>query len=170
MTNVGVMLDNSAVLQNKSVDWPKLQAERKSWQLRASQECDECKAERKRRCCVRIPGNHNEHKHRSERFAHAPYIHPFNMPRYHAQQLRSIEFAKAKNRRLLWVRANDWPIASGDEELSEEELTRLRRNWLQLHDKQTAGIMGLLPLVRELPMRLTGTEDAGGNDSEFHSI
>ena len=50
--------------------------------------------------------------------------------------------------------------ASGDEELTPEDLARLRNNWLQLHDKLTAGIMGLLPLVRGMPMRLTGTENA----------
>jgi hypothetical protein len=122
-------------------------------------ECDICAAERRRRCCVAIAGNHNERKHEVEPFAEAPYIHPFNYPKYHAQQLRSILFAKAKHRRLLWVRAHDWPNANGDEELTKEDLTRLRRNWLQLHDKATVGIMGLLPLVRGLPMRLTDTED-----------
>ena len=107
-----------------------------------------------------IPGNQNERKHLEEPFASAPYIHPFNYPKYHAQQLRSRLFAISKHRRLFWVRAHDWPIAHGDEDLSKEELLQLRRNWLQLHDKATAGIMGLLPLVYGLPMRLTGTEDA----------
>ena len=88
-----------------------------------------------------------------------PYIHPFNYPKYHAQQLRSILYAKAKHRRSLWVRAHDWPKAAGDEELAKVDLTRLRRNWLQLHDKATVGIMGLLLLVRGLPLRLTDTED-----------
>jgi hypothetical protein len=66
---------------------------------------------------------------------------------------------KAKHRRLLWARAHDWPTANGDEELTKEDLTRLRRNWLRLHDKATVGIMGLLPLARGLPLRLTDTED-----------
>ncbi len=141
--------------------WPRMQAQQKTWAARATLECDICKAERKRRCCVAIQGNHvNEKKHVAEAFVHAPCIHPFNYPKYHAQQLRSIIFAKAKHRRLLWLRAHDWPIASGDEDLSKADLVRLRRNWLQLHDKLTGGIMGLLSLVRGLPMRLTGTEDA----------
>ena len=110
-------------------------------------------------CRVALPGHDNEKKHEGEPFASAPYIHPFNYPKYHAQQLRSILFAKATHRRLLWVRAHDWPVASGDEDLSKDDLDRLRQNWLQLHDKATAGIMGLLPLVRGLPMRLTNTED-----------
>ena len=134
-------------------------SEQKSWAMRADLECDVCKVERRRRCCVAIPGNHNEKKHLEEQFAHAPYIHPYNYPKYHAQQLRSILFAKAKHRRLLWVRAHDWPVADGDEELTKDDLARLRLNWLQYHDKATAGIMGLLPLVYGLPMRLTDTED-----------
>ena len=110
-----------------------------------------------------IAGNQNEKKHLEQPFAEAPYIHPFNYPKYHAQQLRSRLFAIAKHRRLLWVRAHDWPVAQGDEDLTKEELARLRRNWLQLHDKATAGVMGLLPLVYGLPMRLTSTEDASQN-------
>ena len=140
--------------------WPNMAQAQKSWRMRASLECEDCKAERRRRCCVAIAGNHNEKKHLDEAFAVAPYIHPFNYPKYHAQQLRSILFAKAKHRRLLWVRAHDWPIADGDEELTKEDLARLRHIWLQYHDKATAGIMGLLPLVYGLPMRLTDTEDA----------
>ena len=80
-----------------------MQQEQKSWALRQSMECTVCADERKRRCCVRLPGNHNAEKHKEEPFAMAPYIHPFNYPKYHAQQLRSCLFAKAENRRLLWT-------------------------------------------------------------------
>jgi hypothetical protein len=94
-----------------------------------------------------------------EPFAHAPYVHPFNAPKYHAQQLRALNYAKAVDRRLLWVVAHDWPVAGGDEALSGETLEKARRRWLQLHDKSTNGIMGLLPLVRGMPVCLTATED-----------
>ena len=150
---------NTACSELARTIWPKMRSEGKSWQMLAELECEVCRVERKRRCRVALPGNDNEKKHLEEPFASAPYIHPFNYPKYHAQQLRSILFAKATHRRLLWVRAHDWPVASGDEDLSKEDLDRLRQNWLQLHDKATAGIMGLLPLVRGLPMRLTNTED-----------
>ena len=36
----------------------------------------------------------------------------------------------------------------------------LRRQFLHLHDKKTAGIMGLFPAALNLPVRLTQTEDA----------
>eukprot|EP00973_Karenia_brevis_P041285 5712836-Karenia_brevis.AAC.1 len=33
--------------------------------------------------------------------------------------------------------------------------------WLGYHDQQTAGVKGLLPMVRGLPIRLTDTVDRG---------
>ena len=33
----------------------------------------------------------------------AGHIHPFNVPKYMAAALRSIQFAKAKKRQILWV-------------------------------------------------------------------
>ena len=35
-----------------------------------------------------------------------------------------------------------------------------RQQSLHLHDKKTAGIMGLFPAVQDLPVRITQTEDA----------
>ena len=32
-----------------------------------------------------------------------------------------------------------------------------KKNWLTRHDQQTGGIMGLLPLVKGMPIRLTKT-------------
>ena len=43
--------------------------------------------------------------------------------------------------------------------LKGRALQRQRDRWLQLHDKQTGGIMGLLPCVRGLPVRFTETVD-----------
>ena len=31
-----------------------------------------------------------------------------------------------------------------------------RVHWLQFHDQKTGGIMGLFPLIKDLPVRLTG--------------
>ena len=40
-------------------------------------------------------------------------------------------------------------------------MSKKRLRWLGYHDQQTAGIMGLLPAVRGLPMRLTDTIERG---------
>ena len=95
-----------------------------------------------------------------EPFAHAPSIHPWNAPKYHAQQLRAVTFAKATNQRVLWIAARDWPMATGDEKLTQARIEALRLQFLHLHDKKTAGIMGLFPAVLNLPVRITQTENA----------
>ena len=107
-----------------------------------------------------FPGGFNDGTHMQEPFAHAPYIHPWNAPKYHAQQLRAVTFAKATNQRLLWIVAHDWLVANGDEKLIPQRVEKLRSQFLHLHDKKTAGIMGLFPAVLNLPVRITQTEDA----------
>ena len=122
-------------------------------------ECSVCAAERTRRCRVMLPGNCNDGKHLVSPFAQAPYVHPFNAPRYHAQILRTINYAKATNRRLLWLTARDTPLTQEDKALSKSALEKQKTRWLQRHDRDTAGIMGILPLVHDMPVRFTHTED-----------
>ena len=42
------------------------------------------------------------------------------------------------------------------EALGKEAMDAKRKHWLQFHDQKTSGIMGLCPLVKGLPVRLTG--------------
>ena len=42
-----------------------------------------------------------------------------------------------------------------NEALDKESMDAKRMNWLQFHDQKTAGIMGLFPLIRGMPVRLT---------------
>ena len=67
---------------------------------------------------------------------------------------------RRQKQRLLWVVAHDWPCTGEDATLSREELFTKRRHWLQWHEKKTSGIMGFLPLVKNMTMRLTFTENA----------
>ena len=48
-----------------------------------------------------------------------------------------------------------------NEALDEDALNSKRRRWLEFHDQKTGGIMGLLPLVKGLPVRLTEHVDRG---------
>ena len=41
------------------------------------------------------------------------------------------------------------------EALDRKALNKKRRRWLEFHDQKTGGIMGLLPLIKGLPVRLT---------------
>ena len=90
-------------------------------------ECDICKKERQRRAYVMHTNIAEEGRHLREPFAQAPFVHPFNAPKYHAQQLRAVNFAKAMGRRVLWIVATDKPLSNeGDkaENFSEDRKER----------------------------------------------
>ena len=88
-------------------------------------------------------------RHTEEPFSRAPFVHPFRFPLYHAQQLGVISFARAQNKRLLWIAAHDVPRkdATTDEQRKER--------WLEFHDLFTSGIPGLFLAVLDLPVRFT---------------
>ena len=139
--------------------WPELWRRRAvegSWKLRVAYECETCAVERKRRCCVLQGGD--DKRHQREPFAHAPFVHPFNAPKYHAQQLRAVNFAKATNRQVLWVIARD-KVLTKSEDSAALDLARRQERFLELHDRDTAGVMGMLPLVLDMPVRFTNSEN-----------
>ena len=70
-------------------------------------------------------------------------------------------FAVQRGLCINWVVAQGRPLHRDDQALSQEALDKKRRRWLGFHDQQTGGIMGVLPLVRGLPMRLTDTVNRG---------
>ena len=102
--------------------WPGLwkASKGKDWLLRQKMECNICAQERARRCCI-IQGMRSavlseaenafalkindafEH-YTKEPFDTAPYVHPFRAPAYHAQQLRSLLFAKNHNNFLTSIK------------------------------------------------------------------
>ena len=97
------------------------------------------------------------------RFAVAPYAQPYNWPKYHAQICHALQYAKLHKKKLYWCIAQDWPDTSEEESLTPEALASRREHWLHYHDRYTGGVMGILPLVIDMPMRFTETEsrDAG---------
>ena len=96
-------------------EWSMQRRQGISWEARQGAECSVCQEERLRRCRVLYPNGANDGKHTQEPFAHAPYIHPWNAPKYHAQQLRAVEYAKATNNRILWIVARDCPLPTAEE-------------------------------------------------------
>ncbi len=127
---------------------------RENWLRRLEEECEECKTERKRRCCILAATGDQATKHLEEPFTCAPFIHPFRHPSYHATQLRAVSFAKLKNKRLHWLVAYDQlknPTSTG---VTEEKEFRKER-WLEFHDRFTSGIPGVFPAVLDLPVRFT---------------
>ena len=47
-------------------------------------------------------------------FVGAPYVHPYNAPKYQALQYRASIFAQSKQRMLLWIVARDTPDQTED--------------------------------------------------------
>ena len=56
---------------------------------------------------------------------------------------------------MLWCLAQDWPLTAEEDALTVEQLQQQREAWLLAHDQRTNGIMGLLPLVHDMPVRFT---------------
>ena len=128
-----------------------------AWDERQQLECEVCKTERARRSRVlrgAADGRLNE-----EAFVKAPYVHPFNQVKYRTLLWRAMDYAHRLKRRLHWVQAVDQPLAGEAETLKGVALDRARELWLLKHDKETAGIMGLFPLILGMRVRFTETID-----------
>ena len=140
----------------QDVSWPKMVHEKQGkWEDMQKQECDICASERRRRCQVLLSTDTAEDMQRYESFAAAPYVHPFNQPKYHALICHAWQYARSQQKQVLWCLAQDWPLTEDDDNLSVEALQRLREQWLLTHDQRTNGIMGVLPLVHGMPVRFT---------------
>ena len=59
----------------------------------------------------------------------------------------------------MWYQAADSPYQGVDDSLRGDALQHRRQAWLKYSDDKTAGMMGLLPLVRGMPMKCTDTID-----------
>lgn len=129
------------------------------WHRRRSQECDTCAEERKRRCRVLNSSDLSPALQDDPRFADAPYIHAFNEPKYHASQIRALHFARERKTIVLWLFAEDRPLTQHMELLGvSSDINERRKQWIRHHEMKTGGIMGLLPLVHDMPLRITKTD------------
>ena len=122
-------------------------------------ECDLCKKTRAERCRVR-QSDTGDTRHAALPFSEAPYVVPFNMPKYFAQQLRALQFAQSAQppQQLLWIVARDKPFLGSISQLRGPELAKNEARWLQKHDMATNGIMGLFPATLNEPVRFTATQ------------
>ena len=111
-----------------------------------------------------IPGDSfrqaDDTRHEEPPFSEAPYIVPYNMPKYFAQQLRAIQFAQTAQppQQLLWIVARDIPFLGSIKALKGVELAKREKQWLQKHDQATNGIMGFFPATLNMPVRFTATQ------------
>ena len=124
-----------------------------TWSDMVEMECQKCAAERQRRCCI-ITQKKMPEAHLEGIFREAPFVHPFRSPTNHAQRLRSLNFARDRGCRILWVVAHD-ELISKDKVTPKAASDTAKQNWLMYHDRWTAGIPGFMPLVLDLPIRFT---------------
>ena len=126
--------------------------------------CDECANERHRRkrvlndTATRLPAD----------FALAPLVTLSNKPRYQPSQQRAELFARVKTTQVLCAQAEDFPISGEIAIYDETKLQTKRLEWLKRHDQSTTGIIGLFPLVMELPVRFTTTVDKKTQHLQIH--
>ena len=153
--------ENERCLKLSMEVWPEMWRRDcgRGWATRSDMECEKCKAERARRRRVVPLGSPDAGLYRKKPFAHAPFVHPFRHPSYHAQQLRAVTFARTAQRRLLWVVAHDKLLQQDKSHRKDTEELRKER-WLEFHDRFTAGLPGLLPLALDLPVCFTDTPSA----------
>ena len=93
---------------------------------------------------------------KSAKFAAQPFIHGLNAAKYIATNLRAREVAVSKQQTILWVIAADTPLFHLDTD-APAELQARKSNWLQRRDQATGGIVGILPLLPNMPIRITQT-------------
>ncbi len=158
MPHSGKVLCRSAACEALPATWGKelLSGSPRSWAERCKDECLLCQQERRRRCRVLL--NMEDHETLDVKFADAPLIHPWNAPKYHAALVRAREYARRTARLLLWAVAEDTPMSAEHRNLDDAELDAKRREWAMYHDQKTAGVMGLLPCVWNMPLRITVTD------------
>ena len=112
----------------------------------APNQCVICQQERARRCIVgKDP--------KAEHFLNHPFVHGLNAAKYIAANLRAKWVASTRKHKLLWIIAQDTPLFH----VEPTELQARRENWLQRHDQSTGGVVGILPLLHNMPIRVTQT-------------
>ena len=140
------------------------------WHQVLAKECISCQQERARRkrvmgCAVYDGGLTNAECQtilNSERFADSVYITEFNKPVCLYSMLRAKSFAQIHNRQLLWIQAVDFPPCEHFSLYSEAELQKLKMKWLEptYHAKKTEGVASLLPVVYDMPLKITSGQAA----------
>ena len=86
--------------------WPRrLHDLQGKWPSMVEMECTTCANERRRRAQVLLDPESDGATRRYATFATAPYVHPFNQPKYHALICHAWQFAKTSGKQLFWCLA-----------------------------------------------------------------
>ena len=147
------MCNGTICLKLQNEVWPMFKMRNVAWADAVALECGVCATERARR--NRLLGATGRNK--TVEFATAPYITHMNKPRVLAAAEKVMHYARSTGSQILWVAANDRATSGSICDLEGIDLQLAKERWLRRYDQDTGGISGFLPLVRQLPVRLTQT-------------
>ena len=117
-------------------------------------ECRQCAQERERRCRV---VEADDPRLREARFKHARCIMANNDIKFHTCKVRAAQFARDTGQSISWCRAVD--LVKDMAHLEGKDVVKEKQRWLRLHDRNCGGLYGMLPLIRGMPVCLTGHVD-----------
>ena len=137
-------------------EWSRLFADGVQSNALLAMECRICQAERVRRDRLLKPGSTSWCQ---RPFCDAPYIHPFNEPKSHVHKLCAVQFARSHQEVLLWSLAEDRPLSIDDSLRSPESQAASNKKWLTYTESKTAGVPGMLPLIKSMPIRFSDNID-----------
>lgn len=114
-------------------------------------ECQTCRDERKEKC--RVITSFDDARLKEEKFINAPAIFPNNDIKCEIAKKRARIFAAESQQAITWSKAHD----SGNSAVLSEnpDVTHAKLEWLKRHDKDCAGLYGMLPLIKGMPVALT---------------
>ena len=163
-------------IQDKSKSW------QAHWRELKNLECPDCQKERKRRTrvlhCdaledlpVGMPKETAELTLQSERYSDSVYITECNKPVCVYGMMRAKNFARVRKQQLLWIQCEDTPPTEHYAHYNNEELMTEKKKWNSpnYHARKTDGIPSLMPLIFDMPWRLTGGQGEHFKECGIHN-
>ena len=152
------------------------------WRMILSLQCPECQQERKRRIRVMhshafkdlpvgMPQEDTQRVLQSDRFADSVYITECNKPVCVYGMMRAQNFARVRKQQLLWIQSEDIPPTEHYAHYNKEELIAEKQKWNSpnYHARKTDGIPSLMPLIYDMPWRLTGGQGGHFKECGIHN-
>ena len=118
-------------------------------------ECDVCKRQRATR--KRVADNENDMRFQEDRFLTAPAVFPTNDSKYDVNKKRSLNVAASQNQGIMYCVAQDKPSAQALRE--RPDLPERKLEFLKRHDRGSGDFYGILPLIKGMPVAMTGHID-----------
>ena len=120
---------------------------------------------------VGMPQEDTQRVLQSDRFADSVYITECNKPVCVYGMMRAQNFARVRKQQLLWIQSEDVPPTEHYAHYNKEELIAEKQKWNSpnYHARKTDGIPSLMPLIFDMPWRLTGGQGEHFKECGIHN-